>query len=199
MILAEGSAASAMTLAMSFTSFILMSRLPETPKSTPFAPSMVASRSGELTAILTALIARSCPPAMPMPTRAPPASCMMVRTSAKSMLMMPGVTTSSTMPCTAFRSTSSIASNAFMIGVSLLMTEKMRSFGTTISASTLSLSFKSASCASRARWVPSKANGLVTTAIVSAPDCLAASAMTGDAPPPVPPPMPAVMNAMSVF
>ncbi|MBA7619417.1 hypothetical protein ES703_26756 [subsurface metagenome] len=47
------------------------------------------------------------------------------------------------------------------------------------------------------RWMPSKVNGLVTTAIVRAPFCLAVSAMIGAAPVPVPPPMPQVINTMS--
>ena len=42
----------------------------------------------------------------------------------------------------------------------------------------------------RSRWLPSKANGFVTTAIVSAPACFAASATIGVAPVPVPPPKP---------
>src|SRR6056297_2827702 len=46
------------------------------------------------------------------------------------------------------------------------------------------------------RW-PSNGNGLVTTATVKAPISLAAWAMTGAAPVPVPPPMPAVMNTIS--
>ena len=44
---------------------------------------------------------------------------------------------------------------------------------------------------------PSKANGRVTTPIVSAPRLLATSAITGAAPVPVPPPLPAVMKTMS--
>ena len=47
------------------------------------------------------------------------------------------------------------------------------------------------------RRLPSKANGLVTTATVSAPISLASDAMIGAAPVPVPPPRPAVTNTMS--
>jgi hypothetical protein len=45
------------------------------------------------------------------------------------------------------------------------------------------------------RW-PSKWNGLVTTPTVRMPSSLAARAITGAAPVPVPPPMPAVTNTM---
>ena len=47
------------------------------------------------------------------------------------------------------------------------------------------------------RLLPSNLNGLVTTAIVSAPSSLAKLAMTGAAPVPVPPPRPVVTNTMS--
>ncbi len=47
------------------------------------------------------------------------------------------------------------------------------------------------------RRLPSKANGLVTTATVSAPSSEARLAMMGAAPVPVPPPRPAVMKTMS--
>ena len=54
------------------------------------------------------------------------------------------------------------------------------------------------SWACRARWVPSNANGRVTTPTVSAPiSFLAISAITGAAPVPVPPPSPAVTKTMS--
>ena len=53
------------------------------------------------------------------------------------------------------------------------------------------------SSARRARWRPSKRNGLVTTPTVSAPSSRASCAMTGAAPVPVPPPMPAVTKTMS--
>ena len=47
------------------------------------------------------------------------------------------------------------------------------------------------------RRLPSKANGLVTTPMVSAPWALAMRATTGAPPVPVPPPSPAVTNTMS--
>src|SRR5215472_1281586 len=47
------------------------------------------------------------------------------------------------------------------------------------------------------RRLPSKTNGLVTTATLSAPNSLASDATTGAAPLPVPPPRPEVMKIMS--
>ena len=55
----------------------------------------------------------------------------------------------------------------------------------------------SPSSAMRMRRGPSKPNGLVTTATVSASSSLASEAITGAAPVPVPPPRPAVTNTMS--
>ncbi len=51
--------------------------------------------------------------------------------------------------------------------------------------------------AARARGMPSKENGRVTTPIVSACNSLEMRAMTGAAPVPVPPPIPPVINTMS--
>jgi len=72
-----------------------------------------------------------------------------------------------------------------------------RSLGMTIWVSTLSFRawIPLSACTDRRR--PSKPNGRVTTAMVSAPRPLDISAMTGAAPVPVPPPSPAVMNTMS--
>ena len=50
--------------------------------------------------------------------------------------------------------------------------------------------------AARARRLPSKLNGLVTTPTVRMFRSRAMRAITGAAPVPVPPPMPAVMNTM---
>ncbi len=66
-----------------------------------------------------------------------------------------------------------------------------------ISVSTFALSCSAAFSAMSLRLLPSNANGLVTTPIVSAPRSLAISAMTGAPPEPVPPPRPAVMKTMS--
>ena len=46
------------------------------------------------------------------------------------------------------------------------------------------------------RLLPSNWNGLVTTPTVKIPCSLAALAITGAAPVPVPPPIPAAINAM---
>ena len=63
--------------------------------------------------------------------------------------------------------------------------------------STLARSDSLAFSAVSLRFAPSKVNGLVTTAMVSAPCSLAISATIGAAPEPVPPPRPEVMNTMS--
>ncbi len=72
-----------------------------------------------------------------------------------------------------------------------------RSFGMTINVSTCSRNRSIPFSACIARRRPSKANGFVTIATVSAPRSRATSAMTGAPPVPVPPPSPAAMNTMS--
>src|SRR5271163_3844090 len=72
-----------------------------------------------------------------------------------------------------------------------------RSLGITITVSTQPINSASACSACSMRRLPSNANGLVTTATVSAPSSLARFATTGAAPLPVPPPRPAVTNTMS--
>ncbi len=84
-----------------------------------------------------------------------------------------------------------------MIGVFLSTTAISRSLGMVISVSTRCCSPTMPSSADFCRLAPSKRNGLVTTPMVSAPDCRAISATTGAAPVPVPPPMPAVTKTMS--
>ncbi len=66
---------------------------------------------------------------------------------------------------------------------------------TTVSAT--SLSFCRPSSAFRLLLLPSTLNGRVTTTTVSAPNLLATSATTGEAPVPVPPPSPQVMKTRS--
>ena len=121
---------------------------------------------------------------------------MMVFTSAKSRLMMPGMVMMSEMPCTAWRRMSSATRNDSKKPASLATASNF-SFGMTTVVSTESIS----SCKPRSAWfwrrLPSKANGLVTTATVSAPISLASDAMIGAAPVPVPPPRPVVTNTMS--
>ena len=72
-----------------------------------------------------------------------------------------------------------------------------RSFGIVMIVSTHSRSAARPRSACASRFLPSNLNGLVTTAIVSAPSSLARLAMTGAAPVPVPPPSPVVTNTMS--
>src|ERR1051325_5237799 len=77
------------------------------------------------------------------------------------------------------------------------MIESSRSFGMVMTVSTHSRSASSPASACSARFLPSNLNGLVTTAIVSAPSSLARLAITGAAPVPVPPPRPVVTKIMS--
>src|SRR5215472_671708 len=121
---------------------------------------------------------------------------MMVFTSAKSRLIIPGMVMMSEIPCTAWRKMSSAMRNDSK-NPALWATASNLSLGMVIMVSTLSTSsaIPRSACANRRR--PSKANGLVTTATVRAPISLASEAMMGAAPVPVPPPRPAVTNTMS--
>ena len=65
----------------------------------------------------------------------------------------------------------------------------------TVSTASRSDSSPISACLNRLR--PSNLNGLVTTAMVSAPSSVARLAITGAAPVPVPPPRPVVTNTMS--
>ena len=141
--------------------------------------------------------ARFSPLARPMPMSAEPASFMIARTSAKSWLMRPGTVMMSLMPWTPWRRTSSTTRKASRMLVFFWTTSLSRSLGIVISASTWALSSSAAFSATSLRLLPSNANGLVTTPIVSAPPSLAICATTGAAPEPVPPPSPAVMKTMS--
>ena len=116
-----------------------------------------------------------------MPMSAEPALLMIIFTSAKSVLMRPGVVIRSVMPCTPCRRTSSAILNALSTEVLSFDTVSSRSFGMTIRVSTFSLSFWMPCSACTARRRPSKPNGRVTTPMVSAPRLLATSATTGRA------------------
>ena len=148
-------------------------------------------------AIRAASTARFSPVARPMPMSAEPASFMIARTSAKSWLMRPGTVMMSLMPWTPWRRTSSTTRKASRMLVFFWTTSLSRSLGIVMSASTWALSSSAAFSATSLRLLPSNANGLVTTPIVSAPPSLAICATTGAAPEPVPPPSPAVMKTMS--
>ena len=122
---------------------------------------------------------------------------MMAFTSAKSRLMMPGTVMMSEMPCTAWRRMSSAMRNASKKLVPRSTVSIKRSFGMTMTVSTAPIKSCRACSACSMRRLPSKANGLVTTATVNAPSSLASEATTGAAPEPVPPPRPDVMKIMS--
>ncbi|CAM5450823.1 hypothetical protein SALBM217S_02641 [Streptomyces griseoloalbus] len=100
MMFASGWAASLTSWAASLISNRPRSQPPEMESSTPRAPSMDASRSGEEIAISAAATARSSPRAEPMPMSAEPASDMTDLTSAKSRLIRPGAAIRSAMPWT---------------------------------------------------------------------------------------------------
>src|SRR5690606_2070017 len=138
MMLASGSAASAMISAASLTSNSPRLELPVMLSKMPLAPSMDASSKGLDTAALAAFTARSSPEATPMPISAEPALSMMVRTSAKSRLMRPGTVIRSEMPCTPWRSTSSASLNASRMDVRFSAPCSSRSLGMTMSVSTFS-------------------------------------------------------------
>ena len=132
-----------------------------------------------------------------MPMSALPALLMIIRTSAKSTLMRPGVLMRSVIPWTPWRSTSSQVLNALSIDVRSSDTVSRRSFGMTIRVSTFSRIFWMPFSACTPRRRPSKLNGRVAMPMVSAPAALATSATTGPPPVPVPPPSPSVMKTMS--
>ena len=114
-----------------------------------------------------------------MPMSADPASLMTIFTSAKSVLIRPGVVMRSVMPWTPCSRTSSAILKALSTEVLSLETVSRRSFGMTISVSTFSFRVLMPASACTARRLPSKPNGRVTTPMVSAPMALAISAMTG--------------------
>ena len=128
---------------------------------------------------------------------AEPAFVMIIFTSAKSVLMSPGVVMRSVMPCTPCSRTSSAILNALSIDVFSSETWSRRSFGMMMRVSTFSFRVWMPCSACTERRRPSKVNGRVTTPMVSAPAAFAISAMIGAPPVPVPPPLPAVMNTMS--
>ena len=122
---------------------------------------------------------------------------MMVLTSAKSTLTVPGMLMMSLMPRTALTNTSS----------AILKASIMLSWGGDLQKALIGdrdervdalTQTGDADCQHACGGAcPSKANGLVTTATVKAPSSRAICA-TMEAPPvPVPPPMPAVMKTMS--
>ena len=102
----------------------------------------------------------------------------------------------SEIPCTPWRRISSATRNDSKKPASCA-TASSFSLGMTIVVSTESISSATPRSACCMRRLPSNANGLVTTATVSAPISLASDAMIGAAPVPVPPPRPVVTKTMS--
>ncbi len=113
---------------------------------------------------------------------AEPAPCMTDLTSAKSRLMRPGVVMRSVMPCTPARSTWSAVAKASTIEMPRSLISRRRSFGTTMSVSTSSLSPATPFSAWDWRRLPSKLNGFVTTPMVRAPIDFAMRATTAHHP-----------------
>src|SRR2546426_5433728 len=164
----------------------------------PLAPSMdVSSSSGLATAFCAASSARLAPRPTPVPIMAMPMPDMIVRTSAKSRLTMPGTRMRSEMPCTACCSTVSATLKASSSGVPRSTTESRRWLGIAMSVSTTARSASRPASAWSMRFLPSNVNGLVTTATVRMPRSRASDATMGAEPVPVPPPSPAVMKPMS--
>src|SRR4029079_6972267 len=157
------------TSAASLTSTSDRSSPPEIESRIPRARTISASMSGDPSARSAASRARFCPVAYPMPMSAEPASCMTVRTSAKSRLMRPGVVIKSQMPCTPWRSTSSAILNASTIEVERSSTSSSRSFGITMTVSQAVRSSSTPLSAAALRRVPSNRKGVVTIPTVSAP------------------------------
>ena len=90
MMLASGSAASAIRLQASFISASVRSGPPVMLSRMPVAPLIdTSSSSGELMACCAASTARLSPEPRPVPMSARPMPVMIVRTSAKSTLMRP--------------------------------------------------------------------------------------------------------------
>ena len=138
MMFALASAAEWMISAASLTSNRPRSRGPVMLSRMPVAPSTDSSSSGLEIAILAASAARDSPDAVPMPISAQPASCMIVRTSAKSRLIRPGMVIRSVMPWTPWRRTSSAIRNASRMLVRRSTIDSSFSFGIVISVSTCS-------------------------------------------------------------
>ena len=153
-------------------------------------PSIEASSSGLAIACSAASSARLSPRALPMPIRAEPAPDMTDLTSAKSRLIRPGVVIRSVMPWTPDSSTWSAVRKASITLTLRSPSCSSRSFGITISVSHSLRGSSIPDSAWTARRLPSKANGRVTTPMVSAPSLRAIDATTGAPPVPVPPPSP---------
>mmetsp|Transcript_32717 Transcript_32717/g.37217 ORF Transcript_32717/g.37217 Transcript_32717/m.37217 type:complete len:261 (-) Transcript_32717:500-1282(-) len=166
---------------------------PDIFMSIPVASSIVLlSRRGHSTARWAACDAASFPDATPTPMRAVPALSKTDLTSAKSMLIIPGLVIMSDIPATPSRRISSAIKNASLMGVSSGMSSNNLVLDITMMASTFFLISAMAALAVSMRFFPSKLKGVVTIPTVKQPASFAISATTGAAPDPVPPPIPAV-------
>ena len=128
---------------------------------------------------------------------ATPLSDIIVLTSAKSRLIIPGLEIRSVIPDTPCLSISSAFLNASTIVVFLSIMLKSFWLGIITRVSTFFLSSATPFSALAILFLPSKRKGLVTTPTVSLPMSFAIAATLGAAPVPVPPPMPAVTNIIS--
>ena len=189
-MLASGSTESCISLAASSTSCIPISLPPVKLISTPLAPVIDTSSSGESIACLTASTALVSPVPWPIPISALPASCIIDFTSAKSRLTIPLIVIRSAIPCTPCFKISSTAPKASRSEVLRSIICKILSLGIIISVSTLSFISSIPWSDTFRRLSPSKVKGFVIIATVSAPISLAMRATTGAAPEPVPPPDP---------
>ena len=164
---------------------------------TPLAPSIVVSRRGLDTAWRTASTTLCSPFALPTPMCARPWFLIIVLTSAKSRFIIAGVEIKSAMPQIPWRRVSSATLSASIIEMSLGNASSNLSLGIITIVSTYFDRFAIPLFAFSSLLLPSKANGLVTTATVIQPASFAIRAITGAAPVPVPPPIPAAMKSKS--
>ena len=161
------------------------------------APSTVVSSKGLWIASSAAFSALASPEATPMPMWPTPLSIMVVLMSAKSTLIIPGVSTISVIPLTPFFRMVLAVSKACVSVVPFSDISNILSLGMTISVSTYFFNC-SIPCSAFFTFVfPSRVKGLVTTATVKMPRPFEILATIGAAPVPVPPPMPAVINTIS--
>ena len=133
-----------------------------------------------------------------MPMMAVPALARTMRTSAKSVLIWPGMVMRSVMPWTPCSSTSSAILNAFTIDVFSVDTVRSRSLGMMMMASTFSFRFWMPASAWTERRRPFEGEGPGDHADGERADGTWRSRPPpGRRPVPVPPPLPAVMKTMS--
>ena len=153
--------------------------------------------SGEFRASSIAWRTRPSPSPKPLLIRATPPSFIVVLTSAKSRLIIPGRVMISAMLLAAMVKVSSAFPKAFVMVRSEYISRR-RSLLITSKASTFLLISSTPFNAWMILRSPSKTKGIVTIPTVSIPISLAKRAITGAAPVPVPPPIPAVIKTILV-